>query len=567
MSFQVCHCGWSKMTSYQGLRIHQGKMGCTPMGMRIPESEQHLWGNQGLPAKQKEPWLDIYPPIKDDTTDSSANMSFQVCHCGWSKMTSYQGLRIHQGKMGCTPTGMRIPESEQYLWKTGGVQQRPVWQGNSGPVKTENVRMSPSTSTQTNPAPATATRKDQTTSSLGTDETPPRARQKAANVEAVRRALDFSTGLQVEQLVWEPPTTTYQETAVRPKEKDRENKKLSQARQDKIKADLQQKMQMREQKVDEIKESVKACKGGLDREWVEINTVFSEVMREVEEARQKALQPLEDRRRRAKREAKHLIQELQTEIDQLKKTIAELDSDLQVSPVTGLDDFIDWKKVTVDTSFSFGTLRTITSTMMEQIQQKLEKLSSVELKRIPKFGVDVKLDPTTAHTCLILSDDGKEVRDGGEIQEVPDAPERFDLFGSVLGLNKLNSGKSYWEVEVTNKTGWDLGVARGNANRKGKLSLSPDNGYWVTAHYNDKQYAAMTAPPIRLNLIEKPQNVGVFVDYEEGLVSFYDVKARSHIYSFTGCSFTGELYPYLSPHLKQNEKNSDPLIISAVKHH
>lgn len=93
--------------------------------------------------------------------------------------------------------------------------------------------------------------------------------------------------------------------------------------------------------------------------------------------------------------------------------------------------------------------------------------------------MDVKLDPTTAHQNLVLSPDGKTVKDGGQNQKVPDAPERYDMFASVLGLNGLTSGKSYWEVEVSNKTGWDVGVARRNANRKGKLSLSPDEGYWI----------------------------------------------------------------------------------------
>lgn len=157
------------------------------------------------------------------------------------------------------------------------------------------------------------------------------------------------------------------------------------------------------------------------------------------------------------------------------------------------------------------------------------------------------------------------MKDGGQNQKVPDAPERYDMFASVLGLNGLTSGKSYWEVEVSNKTGWDVGVARRDANRKGKLSLSPDEGYWIIVHYEEDKYAALTAPPVSLSLTAKPQKVGVFVDYEEGLVSFYDVTAQSHIHSFTKCSFSDEILPYFSPHLKQNGKNSDPLIISAVK--
>ncbi len=52
---------------------------------------------------------------------------------------------------------------------------------------------------------------------------------------------------------------------------------------------------------------------------------------------------------------------------------------------------------------------------------------------------------------------------------------------------------------------------------------------------------------VSLSLRVKPQRVGVFVDYEEGLVSFYDVESSSHIYSFTAQSFTEKLYPLFSP--------------------
>lgn len=178
--------------------------------------------------------------------------------------------------------------------------------------------------------------------------------------------------------------------------------------------------------------------------------------------------------------------------------------------------------------------------------------------------VDVKLDSATAHQCLVLSSDGKSVRDGGEKPKAPDAPERFDMFGSVLGINCLNRGRSYWEVEVKNKTGWDLGVARRSANRKGVLEVNTDNGYWVAVHFEDRKYAALTVPPTSLPLKEKPQKVGVFVDYEEGVASFYDVTNKSHIFSFTDCLFRDDIFPYFSPHLKMNDKNANPLVISSV---
>ncbi|XP_030286374.1 E3 ubiquitin-protein ligase TRIM21 [Sparus aurata] len=400
-------------------------------------------------------------------------------------------------------------------------------------------------------------------------QTPQHSYSTATNV---RRALDFNTGpQQIQQHVWNIPTTTAQDTLFQTKEEEKEKEREAQrqlkARQDSKRADLQQKIQRREQKMTEVRLSVTASTDSLDAEWQEINNVFSEVMRVMEDAWRKALQPLEERRQRVEREAQDLFQTLQNEIDKLRETIDELDQnpDLQVSPLKGVDESRDWRNVTVDGSFSPGTLRSTTSDMMEQIQQKLEKLSSVELRRVATFAVDVKLDPTTAHSYLVLSPDGKKVKDGDQDQKVPAAPGRFDMFGSVLGLNRLTSGRSYWEVEVTRKTGWDLGVARCDANRKGNLSLTPDNGYWVTVHYENEKYAALTVPPVSLSLTVKPQKVGVFVDYDEGLVSFYNLTAQSHIYSFTRCSFGGEISPYFSPHLHRNGKNSEPLIISAVK--
>ncbi|XP_030286420.1 uncharacterized protein LOC115589580 isoform X2 [Sparus aurata] len=112
-----CHCGWSKVTTYHGLRTHQGKMGCTPKGRRIPESEQDYWKSQWeMRRRTNQPTVWIEEP--DQNYNYNSDRRLRVCHCGWSKVTTYQVLRTHQGMMGCTPKGMRIPESEQDYWKS-----------------------------------------------------------------------------------------------------------------------------------------------------------------------------------------------------------------------------------------------------------------------------------------------------------------------------------------------------------------------------------------------------------------------------------------------------------------
>ena len=84
-------------------------------------------------------------------------------------------------------------------------------------------------------------------------------------------------------------------------------------------------------------------------------------------------------------------------------------------------------------------------------------------------------------------------------------------------------------------------------NRKGDITLPPQNGYWTIWLRNKNEYKAGADPPVSVSLKSQPEKVGVFVDYEEGLVSFYDVDAAALIYSFTGCCFTQKLYPYFSP--------------------
>ncbi|CAL8238726.1 unnamed protein product, partial [Lota lota] len=191
------------------------------------------------------------------------------------------------------------------------------------------------------------------------------------------------------------------------------------------------------------------------------------------------------------------------------------------------------------------------------------KLRAAELKRVQQYEVDVTLDPDTAPPQLILSEDGKQVHHGGQRKKLPDNPKRFTQNLNVLTRQSFSSGRFYFEVQVKDKTQWFLGVARESINRKGVIMLTPENGSW-TILFNKDGLVFNDNPAVHLKLRAKLQKVGVFVDYDEGLVSFYDVEARVHIYSATGCTFSEPLYPFLCPDFRDAGKNSAPLIISPV---
>ncbi|CAI5677894.1 unnamed protein product [Oreochromis niloticus] len=184
---------------------------------------------------------------------------------------------------------------------------------------------------------------------------------------------------------------------------------------------------------------------------------------------------------------------------------------------------------------------------------KHDKLFEAELKRVQHYAMDVTLDPDTAHPKLILSDDGKQVFDSDVWKNLPDNPERFSQYVCVLGEQSFSSGRFYFEVQVKGKTDWTLGVARESINRKGKIIARPQDGFWTVWLRNENEYKACAGPSVRLCLQPGPEKVGVFVDYEDGLVSFYDVGAAALIYSFTGCSFTHKLHPFFGPSLNDGE--------------
>ncbi|XP_078138119.1 E3 ubiquitin-protein ligase TRIM21-like [Centroberyx gerrardi] len=344
----------------------------------------------------------------------------------------------------------------------------------------------------------------------------------------------------------------------------------------KTEAEIQQMIQERQLKIQEIKHSVELSKEDTDREIADSVRVFTALMQSVERGQAELIETIEEKQKTTEKQAEGFIKELEQEISELMKRTAEVEQlsrtedhlhllqsfpSLNTPPHTK-----DWTEVSVHRSSYEGTVRRAVAQLEETLRKEMEKLLEAELKRVQQYAVDVTLDPDTAQAELILSDDGKQVNHGDVKKNLPENPERFSSCTCLLGKQSFSSGRFYYEVQVKGKTDWDLGVARGSINRKGDIRLRPEFGYWTIWLRNGNEYEALAGPSVRLSLKTKPQKVGVFVDYEESLVSFYDVDAAALIYSFTGCTFTEKLYPYFSPCNNHGGKNSAPLIISPVNH-
>ncbi|KAL6490934.1 hypothetical protein MHYP_G00012790 [Metynnis hypsauchen] len=338
--------------------------------------------------------------------------------------------------------------------------------------------------------------------------------------------------------------------------------------------EVQQMIQDKLMKTEVIKHSIELRKRNTEREKADSAELFTALIRLIQRSQAELLEVMEEKQNAAERQAEDLIKELEQEITELKRRDTELEQLshtedhlhlLQIYPsLCRLPHTKNWTDISIDPHLSGETVRNALSQLQKSLNEKIRESVSAELKRIQQFAVDVSLDADTAHLDLKLSDDGKQVTHRNKKRKVPDNPKRFKYHPMILGKEGFSSGRFYYEVQVRGKTDWDVGVVRESVNRKGKIILSPQKGFWTVWLRNGNEYKALAAPSVLLRLRDKVQKVGVFVDYEEGLVSFYDVVSSSHIYSFTGQYFTEKLYPYFGPGLNAKGKNSAPLIISPV---
>ncbi|TRY97330.1 hypothetical protein DNTS_020614 [Danionella cerebrum] len=324
-----------------------------------------------------------------------------------------------------------------------------------------------------------------------------------------------------------------------------------------LQTEVQKMIQDRMKAVQDIKRAAEQRKQNIEEEKAESLEIFSALIRSIESCQTELLEMMEQKQRAEEKQNEELIEDLERDISELRRRNAELEKlsqtedQLQLIRVSPLlhkpFSFKTSSEIRIDPRLTVGTLRRALTPLLETLE---EKLVETELQKMKTFAVDVTLDPETAHPVLFLSDDGKQVSYRGVELHLPENPKRFDECACVLGKEGFCSGRFYFEVQVKDKMNWSLGVVRESVERKGDVNLSPEEDIWGILRDDN-------AAPIVV--------LGVFVDYEEGVVSFYDVESKSHIHSFTGQTFTEKLYPYFSPDINEDGENSAPLIITAPK--
>lgn len=344
------------------------------------------------------------------------------------------------------------------------------------------------------------------------------------------------------------------------------------------KAEVRQMMQERRQKIETIQSSTDLSQKAADKETAAGVQVFSALSESVQNNLDQFKKEIEEKLKKKEKLDLDLIKDLEKEITELEERSTEMEEPAYsedhlhfLQRFTSMKSNLsmrDWTGVKSDQTVFEGTVMKALLQLDKTLNEALKNSYETDLKMKQKCAVNLTLDPHTAHPNLVLSHGMKQVRYCNMMKDVPnnvpkDNAKRFSDVACVLSKQSFTSGRFYFEVQVTGKTQWYLGVVRDSINRKGQIKASPQSGYWVIGLIEGK-HVTFASPFANLSLRSVPKRIGVFVDYENVLVSFHDVDIAAPIYIFTECNFTEKLLAFFCPGVSDGG-NTDPLIISQVK--
>ncbi|XP_028262959.1 tripartite motif-containing protein 16-like protein [Parambassis ranga] len=163
-----------------------------------------------------------------------------------------------------------------------------------------------------------------------------------------------------------------------------------------------------------------------------------------------------------------------------------------------------------------------------------------------QYACELSLDPMTAHEDLVISDDDKEVKLCHPKCKNPhvSCPQRFLHRRQVLCREALQAERCYYEVEVEGDKA-EIALAYKGINRKSLTKSSAFGGNAESWSLDRFTYYSVSHKDASIQLSTPPSHhrIGVYLQFKEGTLSFYEVSDTMKILYKMEAKFTEPLFP------------------------
>ncbi|KAM3850117.1 uncharacterized protein ACN63O_020093 [Diretmus argenteus] len=320
---------------------------------------------------------------------------------------------------------------------------------------------------------------------------------------------------------------------------------------------IQQMIQDRERDMKVLQQRVEAINCSADKAVEHSEKIFTEVKQQIRSRQKAEVHQAEELQKKMEQKIVELRRKV-TEVQQLSHTEDNTHFLQNSSSLSGLSESTDLPtdvrppRCFADVSVAVSEVRDKVEGILKEEGSKisLTVTEDVLLSRpepnsrdeFLQYSRQIKLDPNTAHTHLLLSEGNRKARAGLTVQLYPRHLDRFIRCLQVLSREDL-TGRCYWEVEWTGLV--SIAVSHKNISRTGtsdECVFGRNDKSWSLDCFNNSYQFTH-------NKISTPapgpqsSRVGVYLDHRAGILSFYSVSGTMMtLLHRVQTSFTQTLY-------------------------
>ncbi|XP_058233983.1 E3 ubiquitin-protein ligase TRIM7 isoform X2 [Hemibagrus wyckioides] len=332
----------------------------------------------------------------------------------------------------------------------------------------------------------------------------------------------------------------------------------------KTELDIQMSIERRGLHLTELKQRLQVLRNYAQAELSEVEQVLSDVTQSVERIRRELVGGIEDKRDSVIGQGERIVSHLEAELGKLKERRARLETQATSEDHIGFlqtfqevnvpyqDTMVHNNDPDLELHFSLSEVKSTLGEIRERLDDihmgevhyrhsvssllpESESMMSIRSTKKRDFSLkDLRKFKSGSNIKKVKGylDDRKQLKRGEKLQFFRNSTQRFDVWSCITAKEGYETGRHYWEVSVGDNKDWKVGVLRDSAQRKGLFDMSPSNGYYVL-WWSTNQLRALTTPPLtKVKMNGRLRYLGVYLDCEEGHVTFFNAKTGSEVYSF-----------------------------------